>query len=99
MYNPATQYPAGIYIILKTPSKAEILRTSTLPISNIVIDSPNIFDTTISKYFSTQSSETEIKITLKATIMQIDNLSRIIIIFPSYYLLSLNKNGALSCYY
>jgi hypothetical protein len=61
--------------------------------------SPNIYENTVAKYLATAGSNLDFVFSLTSSRNEITQESRIIIVFPIYYLPSLSKDGAVACYY
>lgn len=85
-------------MIYYSPDGSAILVSDKLELLTFYDDSPNIYENSVSKYLATAGSNLDFIFSLTSSRHELTQESRIIIVFPIYYLPSLSKDG-IACYY
>ena len=76
-----------------------MLVAQPLDLLTLYDDQPNIFENSIEKSLMTAGSNLEMEFSITSSRFPITPESRIIIVFPIYYIPSLSKDGQVSCFY
>lgn len=92
--NPNNVVTGGIFKPIKayldssddTNTAVRILSSNELSLPTFTAESPNVYETTITKNFISPGSNFELGFNMKISKMDLTETSRIIIVFPSYYL-------------
>jgi hypothetical protein len=76
-----------------------VLVAEPLDLPTFYDDQPSIYENSVEKSLMTAGSNLELEFSITSSRFPITSESRIIIVFPIYYIPSLSKDGQLSCFY